>query len=328
MNYLKLIKSFWAYHRQELFTGNEAILYLRIVDLFSSDGEGDVWPETLRISDPALCSETGISPGTMDKFRKALVGRGLIEFQGTGKGYRSGGIYHLINTYSSPKRTSKRTSNSEELPERTLEIEELDAKEPQQVPQKEPQKEPQNLGNSHIYIESKQTNRETVNKNNTDDDAAIAASASSAEVELIVETSPLEEKKEEPQTPLPAPPLSPPDPPPKPAGSVAGKIRADCLAYNKTNPDLYSPEMYKAFIAYWTAPVQNATKKSDIGKELWQIQTTWLLAGRLANWHKRETQDEQQRNSTPGASTPGRKSADFLNNQRKREPAKNGYGDL
>ena len=152
LNYIKLIQAYWAKHRQELFTGNQTLLYWRLVDLFNAEGENDQWPESLRFMDNQLCLETGISGNTIDKFRKALVHRGLIEFEPAGKGYRGGGIYKLINTYSSSKRISK----NEELPKRTSnfeeQIEQLLTKEPQKDTQKESQKDIQNLRFSYIYI--------------------------------------------------------------------------------------------------------------------------------------------------------------------------------
>ncbi|WP_169521715.1 hypothetical protein [Spirosoma spitsbergense] len=279
--------------------GNEAILYLGIVDLFSDEGEGDVWPETVRLSDPTICGKTGISPGTLDKFRKVLVSRGLIQFQGSGKGYRSGGEYRLINTYSSPKRTPtsspKRTSNSEELPKRTLEIEELSAKEPQEVPQIEPQKEPQNLGNSHIYIESKQSNLQTPNFS--------LAAAAREEIGLTSE----EEKKGLAPNPHSARPLSPPPKSiPIPAGKTYGDgiLQVDVLAYYRDYPDQFPLSIYLPFLRYWTQIFQKG-KPDLMGSERWRTMDTWDLETRLDNWNKKELKyAETDKNNGSQPNTP------------------------
>ncbi|GAB4042511.1 hypothetical protein [Spirosoma litoris] len=167
MNYLKLVRTFWGMHSKRKFTGNEAMLYLRLVDLFNGEGENDVWPEMLAFEDGTICHETGISPNTLDKYRTALVERKMIEVKKRGKGYRGGAEYRLINTYSSSKRTSKTSSKIEELPERTSNSEELkeqeSQKDTQKVPQKEPQKDTQKLRFSYIYIESKLPNLQTPN---------------------------------------------------------------------------------------------------------------------------------------------------------------------
>jgi hypothetical protein len=163
MDYLKLIRSFWKRHDEEPFTGNETLLYWRLVDLFNAAGTKDVWPDTLRFSDGQICVATGISPNTLDKFRKALQTRQLIGFQTTGKGYRAGAEYRLVNTYSSSKRTSESSSRSssesnskfEELPERTSDFEELNNEVPQKDTQEVPQQVPQILSKSYIYIVSK-----------------------------------------------------------------------------------------------------------------------------------------------------------------------------
>lgn len=306
MNYLKLIKSFWAYHKHESFTGNEAILYMGIVDLFSDQGEGDVWPETTRFSDPELCGKAGISPGTLDKFRKTLINRGLIEFEGTGKGYRSGGEYRLINTYSSLKRTlrssSKRTSNSEELPERTLEIEELGTKEPQEVPQKEPQKEPQNLGNSHIYIESKQPNSQTPNN------FLQQAGRTSEEIDL----TPEEEKKGATPNPHSPAPLSPPPKPiPIPAGKTYGDgvLQAEVLAYYRNNPDQFPLSIYLPFLRWWTKKKQTGDI-ALIGSEMWRT-VDWDIETRLDKWNTSQFDKNQSNGNT---------TANFLAAQRAAEP--------
>lgn len=146
---------------------------------------------------------------------------------------------------------------------------------------------------------------------------AADAAESSAETVDVSSVSTLEEKK-----PTPTPDSAPPPSPPKlPDGVGDGRLRNQCLAYNQQNIGKYKPDMYKAFLAYWTAPVQNG-KKSEIGKELWETQKTWNLAGRLATWHHNELRDEQRNQQN------GRKSAHFLNHQRAAEPAKNGYGQL
>jgi len=58
----------------------------------------------------------------------------------------------------------------------------------------------------------------------------------------------------------------------------------DLLAEYWKNPNSpsYTPEMYKAFRAYWTALVQIGKGK---GKERWRTEKTFSISGRLANWN-------------------------------------------
>lgn len=204
MDYLKLIRSFWKLHEQEPFTGNETLLYWRLVDLFNAAGKKDEWPETLRFSDGQLCLATGLSPNTLDKFRRVLQTRKLIEVKNTGKGFRAGAEYGLIDLSSSSKRTSKRYSNSEddfeELDKRTSEFEELSEQVPQEVPQKDTQEHPQNLRNSYIYISKPQT-YQTSNK------TLFVAERDNASVwQLIIDTLAQKKKIKPPRSSAPAPP--------------------------------------------------------------------------------------------------------------------------
>lgn len=168
--------------------------------------------------------------------------------------------------------------------------------------------------------ESKKEREKETDSTKSDDDVADATRGASSAQKKVVVSIPVADAPENP----------PPNPPPKNSvttpGNGDGRLRTNCLSYNADNPGKYPSDMYKAFLGYWTAPVQNG-KKSEIGKEFWEIQGTWSLAGRLANWHKRELDNEQRKQ--PNAGTPGgKKSADFLRHQQQLEPAKNGYGTL
>jgi len=318
MNYIRLIQSFWAKHSQDYFTGNETLLYGRLVALFNEAGEGEKWPDSMRYMDGHLCTQTGLSPNTLDKARKVLVSRGLIEFEGSGKGFRIGGNYRLIAPASSSKRSSisssKSSSNFEELPERTSNSEEhlpqVPQQEPQEDPQQVPQQEPQNLRNSHIYIESQTPNSQT--------DQTSVNAGSAGETKFPDSSQPTGEP---PPPPSPAP-SELPIPVKKTYGN--GELQRDCRNYYRDNRDDYPPSMYLAFLRYWTSIIRKGVP-AEIGLERWQTQRTWILEDRLNNWHQRDLKDlENQRNGIPTNT-----SAAFLARQRAAEPqTTEDYGDF
>lgn len=194
MNYLKLIKGFWKMHRQLPFTGNECLMYVSMVNLFSDQGEYDEWPEEIRKQDGLLAGTVGVSINTMKDARTGLESRGLLTYVEIGRGSRGGAVYSLIEHYDPAKRSSKsddltprqkvkkkapkrsvsdqkppeKSSNSDELPLSksskidevpslsSSKIDEQNAKDHQQVHQNIHQ----NLTNS-IYIVSKPSNPQT-----------------------------------------------------------------------------------------------------------------------------------------------------------------------
>ncbi|RYC70831.1 helix-turn-helix domain-containing protein [Spirosoma sordidisoli] len=298
MNYIRLIQSFWAKHSQDYFTGNETLLYGRLVALFNEAGEGEKWPDSMRYMDGHLCTQTGLSPNTLDKARKVLVSRGLIEFEGSGKGFRIGGNYRLIAPASSSKRSSisssKTSSNFEELPERTSNSEEhlpqVPQQEPQEDPQQVPQQEPQNLRNSHIYKEYQTPNSQT--------DQTVNAGNAGERRFSVSQQSP----GETPPPPIPPAPLAIPIP----AGKVYGdgRVQAECLDYYAQFPDEYPRSIYVPFLRYWTSIVRKGIPE-NIGLEKWQTMDDWDIADRLGRWHKRDLDDQQKQQYANAKNNPG-----------------------
>ncbi|MDB5240106.1 MAG: hypothetical protein JWP57_731 [Spirosoma sp.] len=203
MNYLHLARAFWDKHEQQPFTGNETLLYWRLVDLFNGEGEGEVWPEELRFMDNAVCTATGLSINTMKPCRKAITDRGLIEFESVGKGFRSGGLYKLVAPKRTPKRSSKRTSNSDKLPELASDFDELDPKDSQKDSQKEHQKDSQNLTFSYIY------NNQTTKPSNLQTHTLFVADRDSVMVRVQIQQQLNQKKKKKPpRLPPPPPPIN------------------------------------------------------------------------------------------------------------------------
>ena len=206
-DYIDLTRSFWKKHELAPFTGNQTLLYWRLVDLFNGQGQGKAWPDELRFMDDAVCSKTGMSINTMKPCRITLEERGLIEFESTGKGFRSGGLYRLTSTERSSKRTSKRSSNSDELPKRTSNSDDLLGKDSQEDSQIDHQKDHQKLTFSYIYIESKQNkqpNYQTVNN------TMLVANRDEGGLEKRFRTSLIEKRKKSPPKLRPPPPSSRP----------------------------------------------------------------------------------------------------------------------
>ncbi|PRY40828.1 helix-turn-helix protein [Spirosoma oryzae] len=113
--------------------------------------------------------------------------------------------------------------------------------------------------------------------NKTDSASAVAPASDAQQPTPVVK----EEKKEIPTPPTPSP------------AEPEKDLRQHCLDYYHKQPDKYTPEMYAAFINYWSAPIQNSSKKSEIGKPRWKTEKTWDLAGRLASWFSREKPSQQ-----------------------------------
>ncbi|WP_460963008.1 hypothetical protein [Spirosoma litoris] len=164
MNYLKLTQTFWNKHDKLPFTGNQTLLYWRLVYLFNKEGDREVWPESMQFQDGSLSHLVGISVNTMIPCRNALEERGLIDFESTGKGCRGGGTYRLLeatSSKSSSKRSSKSDEVADELPNETsANFDEVESKDTQQPHQKDHQI----LSRSYIYIESKPPNLQTLKK--------------------------------------------------------------------------------------------------------------------------------------------------------------------
>lgn len=160
-------------------------------------------------------------------------------------------------------------------------------------------------------VKERESKVNTTSESSSSSVAANAADATTLSSEMRTIVS-------QPETNPPTPSSGAP-PSPELAKAPPKTLRELCLIYHTENPDKYPPEMYKAFLAHWTAPVQTG-KKSEVGQELWKTEKTFNLAGRLATWHTIEQRNEQRNQPN------GRKSADFLARQRAAEPAKTGYG--
>lgn len=62
-----------------------------------------------------------------------------------------------------------------------------------------------------------------------------------------------------------------------------GRLHRMCIDYHTLHKSEIKPEVYKEFLSYWTAQVQNGLKS---GKERWTCEKTFSLGNRLATWVK------------------------------------------
>lgn len=97
MNYIAIANRYWQLHREQGFQPGESHLYWCLLNLFSSKGKRDVWPESLRFTDGALAAEAVVNIKTIDKTRKNLQQRGLIWVESKGQGARDGRTYWLAD---------------------------------------------------------------------------------------------------------------------------------------------------------------------------------------------------------------------------------------
>lgn len=86
-----------------------------------------------------------------------------------------------------------------------------------------------------------------------------------------------------------------------------GELHMTCIVYDQDNKNKYTPEEYKEFLGYWTAPVQKGSYK---GKELWRSKETFSLAGRLSTWNSNNQKFNKNGNS--GNSNSKQSKADYL----------------
>jgi tRNA A37 N6-isopentenylltransferase MiaA len=62
-----------------------------------------------------------------------------------------------------------------------------------------------------------------------------------------------------------------------------GRLHRMCVEYHTQHQNKIDAEVYKEFLSYWTAAVQNGL---NAGKERWMCEKTFSLGGRLATWIK------------------------------------------
>lgn len=106
MSYIDLVNRFWLLDSQEPFSPVETRLYFFLLNMANRSGWGNPFP----VSNPALAMSLGCSANTMDKARRQLLARGLLNIEAGGCNGRRTTRYTIPEP---PPR--KRTNRSEKL---------------------------------------------------------------------------------------------------------------------------------------------------------------------------------------------------------------------
>lgn len=315
VNYIHLINWFWEdVPYRPGYKSEYGTLFLALVDSINRNG----WRAETAVDFERILNKSGLEKRMYLRGRIWLAEQELITFtEGSKHGNARFGLTDALLvkvqncTLTVPRESIERT---------------------QSVPQVYP--ESTQSGTQSVPIIDKPINRETTKPSNLkpsnqregrenaprdpldENEEVLALSVSTGLPRTPTMISPSQAQRVDPPKAPPTKPVVIPSGYRGPYGD--GQLRNECKALQAEEPGLYSESLYKAFLAYWTAPVQTGAK-ADIGKELWRTQKTFMLAGRLATWKKRDDDYTQTR--------PSQSSAAFRQAAANREPATD-YGDL
>ena len=94
VNYIAEINHFQRFAMDEELSGYAMLLWHTLMGLFNDRGEGDEWPESIRVSSRKMLAFFPFSQSTLERAREELIDAGRIAYENGSRGER--GEYRLI----------------------------------------------------------------------------------------------------------------------------------------------------------------------------------------------------------------------------------------
>lgn len=296
INFINLFERFWQIAPEtDGFKSDYAALYFALIDSINRNSDGKNWKET-EVEYDRIINKVRMGKRMFLEARNWLVNHQFLTYT-PGRNEYSKARYFIVTEVQ--KRTATVTSSVSTTATTT-------------VPTTD-------TAGVTEYIE-KPLNLKTLNLE-TEKHLKFADSANSAsesEVEKSVDALEAEKEKASPGSAAPPPskpikPKPPKEQKPSPFekyepyrreykdGEGDGRLHQMLKEFYLEHIDLYPPELYREFKAYWSALMVNG-KKAEIGKEKWEVQETWSLSGRLSTWHQNNLKNgsNQRFNQTAG----------------------------
>lgn len=94
VNYIAELNRFQRFAMDEELSGYAMLLWHTLMGLFNDRGEGDEWPESIRVSSRKMLAFFPFSQSTLERAREELIDAGRIAYENGSRGER--GEYRLI----------------------------------------------------------------------------------------------------------------------------------------------------------------------------------------------------------------------------------------